>query len=258
MGIAVMNRHRESASTRDERGGPAGRPRPGRRRGNPGGFTMLELLVALTLSLIGLAAVYVAYQSQQKSYLAQEAVAAMQQNLRSAMYFLERDIRMAGCNPSGFAPAAIVPGGSTSVRFTMDVTGGEADGRDNDHDGLVDEPDEFYDGDCSDAGEDVRYALGDADGNGVTDLLRNNVPVAQNIEAMDLVYLREDGGVAVLPWRIRYIEVTLVARSGKQEQGFTDTTSYSNQQGTVIRAAPNDHYRRRSLTVQVKCRNVGS
>lgn len=231
-----------------------------RRRGLGGsaGFTLLELLVALCLSVITLSAVYVVYLSQQKTSLVQEAVAATQQNLRTAMYFLERDIRMAGCNPSGSAPAGIITASSSSLRFTMDVRGGEGDGLDNDHDGLVDEPDEFYDGDCLDAEEDVAYSLGDSDGNGVSDLLRNGVPVAQNVEVMDLVYLRDDGGIAVLPEQVRYVEVSLVARTGQIDRDFTDTTNYVNQSGTVILAAPGDHFRRRSLSVRIKCRNTGS
>ena len=50
------------------------------------GFTLVELLVAMVISLVVMGGIYSTYHSQQKSYLVQEQVAAMQQNLRSAMY----------------------------------------------------------------------------------------------------------------------------------------------------------------------------
>ncbi|MBN1907686.1 MAG: prepilin-type N-terminal cleavage/methylation domain-containing protein, partial [Deltaproteobacteria bacterium] len=62
------------------------------------GFTLVELLIAMAIAGVVMAGVYSAYSSQQRSYLAQEQVAAVQQNLRVAMYFMEREIRMAGCD----------------------------------------------------------------------------------------------------------------------------------------------------------------
>ncbi len=50
------------------------------------GFTLLELVVAMALVGIIMAGVYATYFSQQKSYLVQDQVAAMQQNLRAGMF----------------------------------------------------------------------------------------------------------------------------------------------------------------------------
>ena len=63
------------------------------------GFTLIELLVAMTIGLAVMAAVSMTFRSQQKSYILQEQVAAMQQNLRAAMFHVVRDIRMAGWRP---------------------------------------------------------------------------------------------------------------------------------------------------------------
>ncbi|UCF72314.1 MAG: prepilin-type N-terminal cleavage/methylation domain-containing protein, partial [Deltaproteobacteria bacterium] len=60
-------------------------------------FTLAELLVAMVVVGVVMAAIVSTYYSQQKSYVAQEQVAAMQQNLRAAMFYMEREIRMAGC-----------------------------------------------------------------------------------------------------------------------------------------------------------------
>ena len=65
------------------------------------GFTLIEILVALAISTIVMSGVYVSYLSQNKSYETQQGVIKMQQNLRGAMAFMMREIRMAGFNPTG-------------------------------------------------------------------------------------------------------------------------------------------------------------
>jgi type IV pilus assembly protein PilW len=60
------------------------------------GFTLVELLVAIALGLVILAGVYQTFRTQHDSYIVQDQVAAMQQNLRAAMYLITRDLQMAG------------------------------------------------------------------------------------------------------------------------------------------------------------------
>jgi type IV pilus assembly protein PilW len=66
-----------------------------KKRGNSG-FTLVELLVAITLGLVILAGLYQTFRTQHDSYIVQDQVAAMQQNLRAAMYLITRDLQMAG------------------------------------------------------------------------------------------------------------------------------------------------------------------
>jgi len=60
------------------------------------GFTLLELLVAMVISLVVMGAIYGTFKSQEDSFVIQDQVTAMQQNLRAAMYTMSRDIQMAG------------------------------------------------------------------------------------------------------------------------------------------------------------------
>jgi prepilin-type N-terminal cleavage/methylation domain-containing protein len=60
------------------------------------GFTLIEVLVAMVVTMIIMAGAYSAFLSQQKSTVVQTNVSDIQQNLRAAMDFLARDIRMAG------------------------------------------------------------------------------------------------------------------------------------------------------------------
>jgi len=237
------------------------------------GFTLVELLVAMVLAGVVMAGIYSAYYSQQKSHLAQEQVAAMQQNLRAAMYFMERELRMAGHDPTGDANAGIQAGDAdfNSVKFTLDLTGGESDGIDNDHDGAVDESDEasLSDGDCNDSNEDISYSLSDSDGDGDNDLDRNGNLLAENIDALDFVYLDgasppnvlNDPGTgnvtAANIAQIRSVQITMVARTARGDPGFTNSETYQNQQGANIYTAPGDSFRRMVLAMHIKCRNLG-
>jgi type IV pilus assembly protein PilW len=228
---------------------------------NKDGFTLTELLIAMAIAGIVMAGVYSAYSSQQRSYIAQEQVAAVQQNLRVAMYFMEREIRMAGCDPKGSAGAGIRTANPNSIRITMDISGGETDGLDNDGDSTIDEADEanLGDGDTNDVNEDVTYSLYTS--GGIQKLGRkkpstNNQPVAENIDALNLVYLDKNENPTITLAEIRSVQITLVARTARGDRGFKSTTVYTNQQGDQIFVAPGDNFRRKLLTAQVNCRNL--
>jgi len=60
------------------------------------GVTLIELLVAMAISAILIAAIYRTFISQQKTYTVQEQVVDMQQNVRVAINRMMREIRMAG------------------------------------------------------------------------------------------------------------------------------------------------------------------
>jgi type IV pilus assembly protein PilW len=212
------------------------------------GFTLVELLVAVFVAGIVMAGVYSAYYSQQKTYAAQEQVAEMQQNLRAAMYFMAKEIRMAGCNPTGGADTAGFQGvGTNSVRFTMDIRGQAA----------TDPPD----GTTTNANEDITYALADLDGDGITDLMRDtgggNELLAEHIDALNFVYLDVNESVTADRLSVRSVEITLVARTGRPDPGYTDTTAYKNMRGTTVLAAQNDNFRRRASSTHIRCRNMG-
>ena len=63
---------------------------------NENGFTLIELLVVMVIGSMALAGIYGMYRAQMKSHVTQNAVVDVQQNLRSALYFLQKSIRMAG------------------------------------------------------------------------------------------------------------------------------------------------------------------
>jgi prepilin-type N-terminal cleavage/methylation domain-containing protein len=73
------------------------------------GFSLIELLIALTAGLVVLGAAYQGFLTHQKLYTVQEQIVEMQQNAHSALAFMTRELRMAQ-NPITLDPT---PGTST-------------------------------------------------------------------------------------------------------------------------------------------------
>jgi len=211
------------------------------------GFTLIELLVAMAMAGIVMGSIFSVYYSQQKSYVVQEEMSGMQQNLRAALYIMAKEIRMAGCDPTGMAGAGITTAGTNTISFTMDLRGKD-----------IDDP---PDGDTADLNESITYALYDFGGDGDMDLGRDigsgNSPVAENIDVINFVYLDRDGNPTASLSRIRTVQITIVARTGRNIRGYTDNNTYTNLQGATIFGPAGDNVRRIRLATNVKCRNLG-
>jgi type IV pilus assembly protein PilW len=226
------------------------------------GFTLLELLVAMMISTIVMAAIYATYRAQLRSHITQQALVEMQQNARAAMFAMEREIRMAGFDPSGDADAKVLIADAAQIKFQIDRN---------------------EDGDPApvpgtDPNEQIRFALtadgglgrevwGPPEGAGSLQL------VAENIEVLEFIYLDETGAVVPTPLdyaivadrdnlaSIRSIQITLIARSGANVpilmMKHKDHHTYQNQQSDDLLVDPDDNFRRIVLTADVQCRNLG-
>jgi type IV pilus assembly protein PilW len=241
------------------------------KKSNSAGFTLIELMIAITIFGIASAAIYATYQHQQNSYLTQEQVADMQQNLRAALFFVTRDFKMAGYDPSERAEAPLDSNNIARVaecRFAYDAN----------EDGVIQ------------TNEYIRYALTSDGSNGINDSgrdgLRNSLPcnlgretgippansglepVADNVDAVEFSYHLADGTITASPAspsEIRTVDVSLLVRTGDQIKGYTDRATYfpaSNPGhetgvGKKVWGPFNDPYQRQLLITQIKCRNIG-
>jgi len=218
------------------------------KRRSQAAFTLIELLITMVIFSVAATAIYTSYLTQQKTYVAQAEVTAMQQNIRAGMYHLERELRMAGFDPHNTAEAGFLIAENDELQLTADL---------NEDGNML--------AGTNDENEQVRYAVSDG-------YLRREIwggglqPLAQNIEVLDLVYLDEDNDVlnpdlGDVPAndlkKIRSVQITMVARTNKPDPEYRDTNVYRNQQDEIILAAQNDHYRRRTLTTTIRCRNMG-
>ncbi len=235
------------------------------------GFTVPEMLVALAISSLVMIMIITMYQGQTTSSSAQQEVLNMQQNLRLALYMMERDIMMAGYKvPGQDVTVGITGATATSITISYmdplrllddvdnDLDGavdempvptlgelGEKDGQDNDCDGEVDEINEVV---------TVTYRLYDSQGDGDLDLGRQEgcgaiQPVLLNVDQLEFFYQPS----AASPGSVG---ISILARSETPAKGYTDQLTYTPLSGTTVWGPYNDHFRRQLATVTVKCRNL--
>jgi type IV pilus assembly protein PilW len=231
------------------------------------GFTLVELMVTLAISSLVMSGIYAVFHKQVATHNTERLVVSMQQNVRAAVSFMERDIRMARYDPTGSGLFTIGTANRARLQFLSDNT--------------------VEDGAVSD-GENITYALdNDADGNGIADgtpcnlvriinlagATRTDV-VARNIDALNFDYF--DTSVipvnalidkTAAPWQvpagqivdIGYIRVSIVARSGATIPAMfinhTDAKIYRNRSGDTILPAQNNDFRRMQVTTEIDCRN---
>lgn len=187
------------------------------------GFTLVELMIALALGLVLLSSMYGVFETQNRSYTIQDQVAEMQQNVRTGMDMMIRDIRMAGYDPTRSAGAGIVSVSTGTIYITMDLN----------RDGTLDDSGEHlaYDMDSN----TLRRSSGtSAD---VTDPGVAPYPeaVAEHIESLTFVHDTSANTVTI----------TLTGRTARIDPDYTDPV-YS------------DHYRRYTLEVTVIPRNLAA
>ena len=204
------------------------------------GFTVIELLVALSISSILIAGIYRTFNAQHKVYQVQNEVIEMQQGVRVAMDILARDIRMAGFNStvSLSNPIAINPmeeglrSGTDSIAIQYQYNGVERSIT------------YFVDDDADEPHLIRRVAEGEVD--------LSSDPLTNNIHDLQFTYgLDMDSDGIVEQWEespvgledeIIAARISVQVRSGKPDPDY-------------IHPATGDHYRTRQLQSIVRIRN---
>lgn len=219
-------------------------------RWNKKGFTLIELMVAMAISTVVMGAIYSVYNAQTQSARTQQMVVEMHQNIRAALFLLEKDIRMAGFDMSDPPAGARIEQDFVS-RFTAlpttDADPGEPENDDDpktdathiaftvdeDEDGKID-----FDKDSDDNvnAELIAYRFA----NGEMQVWQQNpadpddwtwLTAAENISGLSFVYLDQDEAVTADLSLVRAVDIT-------------------------IQAATADGQRTMSMTNRVKCRNL--
>lgn len=207
------------------------------------GFTLIELMVAMVIGSMLIAAMVSLHSSQSRLSSAQQQLTEMQQTARAAMYYMVRDIRHAGLDPRETAGAGFDVNFAGSQMLSNQI----AFSMDDDENGTIDAV----------PNEQIAYRL---NGSRLEKLIGGawNL-VADSIEALNFVYLDAAGTSTTVPSAVRSVQVTVVARSRFPVQSLTgglDNNTYTNQRGDILLNAAGDRFRRIRLTANVFCRNL--
>ncbi len=217
------------------------------------GFTLPELLIAMAVSSLVISGASMVFASMIKNYNSQTRMTSMQQNGRAVLHYLERHIRMAGFDQfeQAFSDSGLevfTELSSDEIGFLVDrgtLVGSSINQKPN---GKIDDHWE----------EKIAFRLeGDK-------LQRQNAAgtwllVADNIDALNFVYLDKNGDVTDVSEEVGSVQISIVSRSADRA-GFTSVRTaqqrFYNQQGTEIFNAPVDGLQRVAFSSTVSCRNL--
>ena len=191
------------------------------------GFTLMELLVSMSIGMVVLAALAKTFTVQSRQNTAEEQVAQMQGNARAALDLMVREIQMAKYNPAGtaFSSAYGVTYSASQLEVKADMDG---DGTISTSSGSV---------------EDIIYAR-DAANNYITRKLGSGTAeiVADNITAFTFAYYDANGSAVTSSGNsgnIRKVTINITARTAKPDPSYTSNSGYRTYQISADITPPN-------------------
>jgi type IV pilus assembly protein PilW len=188
---------------------------------NTAGFTLIELMVSMAISLVVLAAIAGTFTVQTRQNSAEEQIGQMQQNVRGALDLMIREIQMAGYKPAGGSFNGIETSTSTTLRIKLDLnsSGVETD----------------------DGTDDISYSFDSSTGL-ITRTLNNtgsSATVADNITAFSFTYLDANGASTTTSTAVRRITINITARTAKPDPAYTTNNGYRTYQLAANVTPPN-------------------
>ena len=253
------------------------------------GVTLLELLIATAIFAVVVAGIYSSFLSQKKIYHAQQQTTQIQQNIRAAMYMMEKQLRMAGYDPNGkgYGISDITnnsitfshdDGSGTANTITYAMSGSDLQITLNANDPAI-LAENIYNSGASE-GFAIAYAF-DNDGDGVLDTVNGsvsgNIIWAIDTDNDNLLDLRLDtnndgvidanddedhdgsfvDGVTLNPQipitAIRAVKVWLLAQADRPDVTYHENNIYVVGRRIIT---TDDKIRRRMMSCCVKCRNL--
>jgi type IV pilus assembly protein PilW len=243
-----------------------------RRAVNETGFTLVELMIALVLFLIVVAGIYATFTFQQEAYLQTESRVNMVQEARAAQFFMTRDIKMAGYDPSTFASTGFNQADVAEASFSMDIAGnGDSTNVESTNFALTTAGGAIVDdGICPD---DTTCRLS-REWCSNEDNCGGMQPIAEDIEAFELCYTIGHMYATTAPTTLERDEITsvivsLLMRQTYRSKAYQNTNTYMSASGNA-ELTPNfvgdrsegwgpfnDSFRRKLVVFEVTARNIG-
>lgn len=184
------------------------------------GFSLVELLVAMSIGLVILGAMYTVFTVQNKTFSNQEDYVEMQQGMRAAMDMTSREIVMAGYNPATIANFVGVTVNASQLQIRADL-----------------------DGNGAIAGqESVIYAFDNANKRITRNIGSGNLPLLDNVQNFTFEYLNGAGVVTATSADVRRIRITITGRTAKPDPAYSLNGGYRTYTLTSVIAPRNLGY----------------
>jgi hypothetical protein len=169
-----------------------------------GAGSIAEVLAAIVVSTMTMAALYQITVMQDKVYSAQNQIAEMEEIAETAKSMMMRELDMAGYRP---VPTAVFDGitlDATQLRIQADLNGN---------------------GVTTDTREDIIYRF-DAINRRIVRIADSKQISFPNIQTFSFSYIRQDGAAATTSADIRQVNLTLIARTEKPDPEYKINNGY--------------------------------
>ena len=177
---------------------------------NNGGYTLMELMVAMVIGMIVMASVATTFTTQPRAYSAQEQINQMEQHARGALDIMSRELKMAGYKPNGGSVTGVVSYSTTSLTIQADLNADGAvspSGSDNEQIAYA------YDS----ANKKITRQVGTAPA----------ATLAENISGFTFTYYQSSGTtLATSAANIRRIKRAITAKPEKPDPGYQTNGGY--------------------------------
>ena len=178
-----------------------------------GGFSLVEMMIAMFVGLVILGAVYSVFILQNRTFSSQEDLVEMQQSVRAGMDMMTREIGLAGfdltrvnsdSDPSNNFSGVTVSTSQLQIRADLDG------------DRTINASSE----------ENIIYAF-DATAHRIT---RNagsgNQPFIENVDSFGFAYLDGSGNATTVAADVRRIRITITGRTAKPDPKYPTNGGY--------------------------------
>lgn len=169
------------------------------------GYSLIELLVALGVGMVALAAFYSVFSVQSQRLNVEEQIVEMQQNVRNGMDIMIAEVRMAGYDPTGARNFYGITCSPTQLEVKADLDG---------------------DGSVTGANEDVIYKYDSANLRITRNTGGGAQPFMENIQAFSFQYLDSGGNVTTDPAQVRQVKISVTGRTAKRDPDWPSNGGY--------------------------------
>ena len=176
-------------------------------KNNEQGFTLVEVVIGLAISLILMGVAVSIFNVQRKSYSMQEQVTEMQQNVRATMDMMVREIRMAGYDPTESGFVGIGTNTTTLLQILADLNGnGTTTGINEDNEDITYR---YYNASDATYPREIKRKTG-----------TESQSLAENIDGCNFLYYDGNSIATTTASSIRQIRITVTGMTDKPDPNF--------------------------------------
>ncbi len=191
---------------------------------NKAGFTLIEMMVAITISMIVIAAVTGTFTAQTRQNKAEEEISQLHQNVRGALDLMSRELMQAGYKaPGNTVPVTGVTYSTTQLLIQADLSANDS----------IDT--------SSSSVEYINYTRNSGTNQITRQLGTGGTPeiVADNITECTFTYRDANNATTTTSSLIRKVTITITGQTAKPDPSYTTNGGYRTYQLSADITPPN-------------------